>query len=84
MAHLPDSMKKHRCTFCGKGFDEKIKLNDHFNVHTGAKPYKCRFCDMAYQNKSNRHAHERKAHGKETKKKIGKVGTDIEKNLEQE
>ena len=84
MAHLPDSMKKFRCTFCGKGFDEKIRLHDHFNVHTGAKPYQCRFCDMAYQNKSNRHAHERKAHGKETKKKIGKVGTDIEKNLEQE
>ena len=84
MSHLPDSMKKHICTFCGKGFDEKTKLNDHFNVHTGAKPYKCRFCDMAYQNKSNRQAHERKAHGIMTKKKIGKVGTDIKTNLEQE
>ena len=80
MSHLPDSMKKHRCTFCGKGFDEKIRLHDHFNVHTGAKPYKCRFCDMAYQNKSNRQAHERKTHGIMTKKKIGKVGTDIKEN----
>ena len=79
MTHLPDSMKKHRCDICGKGFDEKIKLQDHFNVHTGAKPHKCRFCDMAYQNKSNRQAHERKAHGIITKKKIGKVD---EKNSE--
>ena len=78
MSHLPDSMKKHRCHICSKGFDEKIKLHEHFNVHTGAKPYKCRLCDMAYQNKSNRTAHERKAHGiTSNKKNIGKIGTEI-------
>ena len=83
MSHLPDNMKKHRCHICSKGFDEKIKLHEHFNVHTGAKPYKCRVCEMAYQNKSNRTAHERKAHGITFKKNaIGKVGTDIKLDTE--
>jgi len=71
--HASDEEKRYQCNVCGKGFVESQALNNHqMNVHLKLRPYKCRYgCTFAYNDSSNRNAHERKTHGKlfETKKK---------------
>ena len=66
--HIPDEQRNFVCNIddCGKGFTIKSSLNKHLmNVHSKLRPYKCRYgCIFAYNDKSNRDAHERKKHGK--------------------
>ena len=50
------------CPICSKIFTRKETLSYHLNVHSGAKPYKCFYCEAAYQNKSNRCNHMKKSH----------------------
>ena len=64
IAHL--GLKKTRkpvpCPECNKIFSSNENLSYHMNVHTGAKPYQCFYCENAYQNKSNRNNHIKKSH----------------------
>ena len=64
--HTLDKDKSFQCTDCGKGFALKKCLHKHtMNVHLKLRPYKCRYgCEFAYNDSSNRNAHERKTHGK--------------------
>ena len=64
-AHVPDSEKKHQCQDCGKGFLNRAALEKHrMNMHLKTRPYHCRYgCSNAYNDTSNRNAHERKTHG---------------------
>ena len=50
------------CPTCDKVFYTNENLTYHMNVHTGAKPYKCFYCENAYQNRSNRTNHIKKSH----------------------
>jgi KRAB domain-containing zinc finger protein len=61
-AHVPDEMKKFVCGQCGKGFTERNTYEGHVNMHLGLKPYRCRYCDMRYQNASNKLNHEKSRH----------------------
>merc|ERR1719438_559669 len=64
--HTLDKDKSFQCTDCGKGFALKKSLVKHtMNVHLKLRPYKCRYgCEFAYNDMSNRSAHEKKTHGK--------------------
>jgi len=64
--HTREEDKKLQCTTCGKGFTCESSLKSHeMSVHIKARPYKCRYgCEFAYNDSSNRNAHERKTHGK--------------------
>ena len=42
--HTDNSEKPWQCQTCGKGFVHENKLKEHINVHTSAKPFKCRYC----------------------------------------
>ena len=66
IAHTSDENKKIQCQDCGKGFLTKSQLENHrMNVHLKQRPYQCRYgCDIAYNDTSNRRAHEKKIHGK--------------------
>jgi len=63
--HTKDEDKPHRCSDCGKGFDSALSLESHrMSVHLKLRPYKCRYgCAFAYNDNSNRNAHEKKTHG---------------------
>ena len=58
--------KKHNCEECGKAFPSNHKLQGHkMNVHLKLRPYKCRYgCELAYNDSSNRCAHEKRVHGR--------------------
>ena len=51
--------KRNKCDRCGKGFSTKRLLSDHTNVHTGEKPYKCKFCSSCFASQKNHRIHER-------------------------
>ena len=57
-----EESKRFFCEQCNKGFTTKVQFSYHENVHTGLKPYKCQYCNMCYQNTSNRRTHQRKSH----------------------
>ena len=64
--HTKDELRTVQCPECGKGFTGKAPLDKHrMSVHLKLRPYKCRYgCDFAYNDYSNRNAHEKKTHGK--------------------
>ena len=64
--HKSDEQKAQQCPDCGKGFIDINRLKKHqMSVHLKLRPYKCRYgCTFAYNDSSNRNAHERKTHGK--------------------
>ena len=64
--HTPDELKKFQCQDCGKGFEDKKKMEIHrMNIHLKLRPYNCRYgCNISYNDTSNRNAHEKKNHGK--------------------
>jgi len=54
--------KRYKCHIngCGYSTDNKSRFGDHERVHTGEKPFSCRYCEKKYANQSNRINHERK------------------------
>ena len=63
--HISDDQARYKCEYCQKGFMDKPLMDKHImNVHIRTQPYKCRYgCENAYNDKSNRAAHERRRHG---------------------
>ena len=58
-AHTPDDQKKCRCEVCGKGFSCNLSLLEHLNIHTGEKPFKCRYCSASFASRGTCAGHER-------------------------
>jgi uncharacterized Zn-finger protein len=56
-----DPQRSHRCKLCGKRFALSQYLKDHMNVHTGDRPYKCKYanCNMAFSQAGKLSAHHR-------------------------
>lgn len=55
--------KKFNCTICVKKFYGKTELENHMQVHMGAKPYICNECGMQFRSSSKIHAHRKSVHG---------------------
>ena len=68
--HGKNSDRKHKCKTCGKGFLTKQSLQDHTNVHTGKRPYMCKFCGDTFSSYGTHRMHERVKHlGSKRKRK---------------
>ena len=61
-AHVSPQDRKHKCEQCGKRFARRLALNDHKNIHTGARPYICEQCGLTFNNGGNISLHIRKVH----------------------
>ena len=57
--HTKSEDRPHKCTTCGKGFIFPDKLEEHYNVHTGAKPFKCKYCPKSYGSVGTRNMHQK-------------------------
>lgn len=43
----------YRCQYCGRNFDRVSNLKRHLLLHSGAKPFKCLYCDYRATQKAN-------------------------------
>ena len=50
------------CKPCNKGFTSKHKYKNHINIHTGERPWSCRFCSLTFVDSSNCNKHMRTSH----------------------
>ena len=71
--HTANHEKPYQCQEkdCGKGFLTKTALDEHMNVHTGEKPFKCKYCPAAYGSFGTKAMHERGHLGIKRKPKKG-------------
>ena len=59
--HTADHEKPFVCPVCKKGFVKKGRLEEHMNIHTGAR-VQCLFCDKTSTSKTNNSKHMRETH----------------------
>jgi len=58
--HLPESERKYKCSFCGKGFLTNQKLSEHELIHTDERPFSCKFlCGYSCKSSANIRKHEK-------------------------
>ena len=64
-----DKVRRHLCQICDKTFYAHNDLVSHTRVHTGDKPYKCRYCPKGFSHGSHRVRHERLKHQEEEQRR---------------
>ena len=66
LRHPKEEDKNFKCPECDKRFVTTHCMEKHrMSVHLKLRPYNCRYgCEFAYNDSSNRNAHEKKTHGK--------------------
>lgn len=50
------------CDICQRTFNTRKCLVQHMKIHSGKKPYKCRYCGMAFAQSAGKRGHERNKH----------------------
>ena len=60
--HGKNSERKFKCTVCSKGFLNTPSLKDHMNIHTGERPYMCKFCGDTFSSNGTHRMHEKVKH----------------------
>lgn len=50
------------CDICQRAFMSRKCLVQHMKIHSGKKPYKCRYCGMAFAQSAGKRGHERNKH----------------------
>ncbi|KAM6074892.1 zinc finger protein 770 isoform 1-T2 [Chlamydotis macqueenii] len=50
--------KTHACESCNKAFPSRSKLERHFLIHTGQKPFKCSSCDKSFRQSTHLKIHQ--------------------------
>lgn len=62
----------YRCSVCDLQLPSKFKLQDHMNLHTGARPYGCAECGKRFCQINNYRVHLR-THAKNESKKVDRL-----------
>jgi len=69
--HLTEEeLKALRCPLCPRTFTQKYKLQRHFLIHTGEKPFTCTHCKRKFTQRGNLNQHVR-IHTGERPYKVG-------------
>ena len=60
--HTEDKKKRFPCSVCGKGFVDKKSFREHYNIHTGERPFKCDLCEKTFASSGNMYQHRKSSH----------------------
>lgn len=61
----PTNFGKHECNICHRRFQRQYTLKTHRRIHSGHRPFKCEFCDMAFKQSGTKLNHVRAIHTKQ-------------------
>ncbi|KAM3871222.1 zinc finger protein 770-like [Diretmus argenteus] len=56
---MAESVLKHRCDFCFKNFVSPSKLERHYIIHTGQRPFRCDICGKTFTQSGHLKSHQR-------------------------
>jgi KRAB domain-containing zinc finger protein len=54
--------KPFKCSYCERGFKQKVNLKKHIRIHTGEKPFVCSVCGKTFADGSYHKKHMVNAH----------------------
>merc|ERR1712083_1170508 len=59
-AGMGNPKERKECPICSKTLYDRSTWNRHMRIHTGEKPYPCRFCGRRFRTNYNKLGHEKK------------------------
>jgi uncharacterized Zn-finger protein len=73
-AGMGNPKERKECPICGKTLYDRSTWNRHMRIHTGEKPYPCRFCGRRFRTNYNKLGHEKKCPDRHTSGAAAMIG----------
>ncbi|XP_043482651.1 zinc finger and SCAN domain-containing protein 2-like isoform X7 [Leptopilina heterotoma] len=77
LRHTDKADLPFKCTDCDKHFRKAIDLQEHYNIHSGDKPFICQICGNAFYLRRQLSAHCRRMHPEMKANKVTSTACDI-------
>jgi len=75
--HMDKADLPFNCNECEKRFRKKLDLQEHYNIHSGEKPFICQLCNNAFYLRRQLSAHCRRMHPELKANKVTSTACDI-------
>jgi len=75
--HMDKADLPFKCNECDKRFRKKLDLQEHYNIHSGEKPFVCQLCNNAFYLRRQLSAHCRRTHPELKANKVTSTACDI-------
>ncbi|XP_076544810.1 uncharacterized protein LOC117601729 isoform X5 [Osmia lignaria lignaria] len=77
LRHTDKADLPFKCNDCDKRFRKAIDLQEHYNIHSGDKPFVCQLCNNAFYLRRQLSAHCRRMHPEMKANKVTSTTCDI-------
>ncbi|XP_076288004.1 uncharacterized protein LOC143212765 isoform X7 [Lasioglossum baleicum] len=77
LRHTDKADLPFKCNDCDKRFRKAIDLQEHYNIHSGDKPFVCQLCGSAFYLRRQLSAHCRRMHPEMKANKVTSTACDI-------
>lgn len=77
LRHTDKNDLPFQCNDCDKRFRKAIDLQEHYNIHSGDKPFACQLCGTAFYLRRQLSAHCRRMHPEMKANKVTSTACDI-------
>jgi hypothetical protein len=81
-AGMGNPKERKECPICGKTLYDRSTWNRHMRIHTGEKPYPCKFCGRRFRTNYNKIGHEKKCPDRHTSDLANSQPVDSSKTSE--